>query len=116
MNQIIKKIFKETDKIYNYVSKYLIQVLTIFHIIYFFIIFEIITFNIEYLESLIYSVHIFICFFLIFRFNPLRDITHINHNDSKIIFSTTVFILLNMFVMEVIKLYFPEYKEKIIVY
>jgi hypothetical protein len=110
---IFKFIVNKTDKIYDFLGHYLIKTLLIFHIIYFAIVFGIVTFNIDYLNILNYAIHTTVCIFLIIRFNPFREKNYLHPNDPKIIFSTSVFLLLNMFVMEIIKVFFPKYSEKI---
>lgn len=47
----------------------------------------------KYLETLDYYVRIYICLFLIWRFNPLRSYYEFTDLDRKIAFSAGVFIL-----------------------
>jgi len=47
----------------------------------------------KYLQSLDYYVRIYICLFLIWRFNPLRSKYEFTDLDRKIAFSAGVFIL-----------------------
>lgn len=46
-----------------------------------------------YLDALDYYLKIYICLFLIWRFNPLRKIDEFTNLDAKIAFSAGVFIL-----------------------
>ena len=59
----------------------------------------------KYLQSLDYYVRIYICLFLIWRFNPLRSRYEFTDLDRKIAFSAGVFILtttaLNQYIEEV---------------
>jgi hypothetical protein len=113
MNYLFKFIVNKTDKIYDLTGHYLIQGLLIFHIIYFAIVFGVITFDINYINILNYFVHTIVCFLLIIRFNPYRENNHLHPNDPKIIFSISIFLLLNMFVMEVIRIFFPNHHKNI---
>jgi uncharacterized BrkB/YihY/UPF0761 family membrane protein len=47
----------------------------------------------RYLQSLDYYVRVYICLFLIWRFNPLRSHYDFTNLDRKIVFSAGVFIL-----------------------
>lgn len=47
----------------------------------------------KYLQSLDYYVRVYICIFLIWRFNPLRSHYEFTELDRKIAFSAGVFIL-----------------------
>ena len=47
----------------------------------------------KYLDSLDYYIRIYICLFLIWRFNPLRDKYEFTELDRKIAFSAGIFIL-----------------------
>jgi hypothetical protein len=53
-----------------------------------------------------------VCSFLLFRFNPLREKNHLREIDSRIIFSSSLFLLLNMGVIEIIKKIMPNYLSK----
>ena len=47
----------------------------------------------QYLNSIEYYFRIYICLFLIWRFNPFRQITTFTNLDRKIVFSAGLFIL-----------------------
>lgn len=47
----------------------------------------------KYLETLDYYIRIYICLFLMWRFNPLRTHYEFNELDAKIAFSAGAFIL-----------------------
>jgi hypothetical protein len=57
----------------------------------------------QYLVNLDYYVRIYICLFLLWRFNPFRKIENFTNLDRKIVFSAGLFILtttaLNDYVM-----------------
>jgi hypothetical protein len=50
-----------------------------------------------YLDNFDYYVKIYVCLFLVFRFNPFRNVTHFTHLDKKIAFSAGLFILTTTF-------------------
>ena len=64
------------------------------------------------LNSFNIFIHIMVCSFLLFRFNPLREKNHLREIDSRIIFSSSLFLLLNMGVIEIIKKIMPNYLSK----
>jgi hypothetical protein len=63
----------------------------------------------KYLETLDYYVRIYICLFLIWRFNPFRKISHFTELDRKIAFSAGLFILTTTALNQ----YLNDAKEKI---
>jgi len=63
----------------------------------------------QYLQSLDYYVRIYICLFLMWRFNPLRTHYEFTELDRKIAFSAGVFILTTTALNE----YFLYFKDKI---
>jgi len=58
--------------------------------------------NPEYINRLTFGVNVFVCFFLLYKFNPLREHT-LNKFDGKIIFSSSLFMLTNLGLTEIIK-------------
>lgn len=59
----------------------------------------------QYLDNLDYYIRIYICLFLLWRFNPFRKIDSFTNLDRKIVFSAGLFILtttaLNDYVLSV---------------
>ena len=110
---MINDINHKFDKIYDYFGHYYITLLFWFHIIYFLVIFGIIALDIALLNSFNVIIHTIVCLFLIARFNPLREKNTLRSIDSKIIFSSSLFLLLNMTVIELIHKYFPSISSKI---
>ena len=113
MNKWLSVLFNEIDKLYEYFGHYFVKVILIFHTLYFAVIFGIITINIAYLNSFNVFIHSLVCLFLIFRFNPLREKNRLKEHDSDIIFSSSLFLLLNLGVVEGIKRFFPNYDKDI---
>ena len=63
----------------------------------------------KYLSNLDYYVRIYICLFLIWRFNPLKDKYEFTELDRKMSFSAGLFILTTTALNE----YLEYYKDKI---
>jgi len=63
----------------------------------------------KYLKSLDYYVRVYICLFLIWRFNPLRSHYEFTNLDRKIAFSAGVFILTTTALNQ----YLDDFKDKI---
>ena len=55
-----------------------------------------------YINRLTLSVNIFVCLFLLYKFNPLRTHT-LNKFDGKIIFASALFMLTNLGITEIIR-------------
>ena len=62
----------------------------------------------KYLQSLDYYIRVYICLFLIWRFNPLRSSYEFTDLDRKIAFSAGVFILTTTALNQ----YLTDFKEK----
>ena len=77
--------------------------LFIFNILYFGTLIGIVYLNTEYINTFNLIVHTLLCLFLMYRFNPLRKNIEIKHYDQIIIFSTAVFLLLNLGIVKIIK-------------
>lgn len=63
----------------------------------------------KYLETIDYYVRIYICLFLLWRFNPFRKINKFTELDRKIAFSAGLFILTTT----ALNKYLDDAKEKI---
>jgi hypothetical protein len=56
----------------------------------------------KYLETLDYYVKIYVCLFLVWRFNPFRHINTFTRLDKKIAFSSGFFILTTTFLNDLL--------------
>lgn len=110
---MFQKLSNRFDKIYDYIGDYYLFILFWFHITYFSVIFGIVTLDIHLLNLFNIFIHTLICVFLIMRFNPFRDTNKLRPSDSSIIFSSSLFLLLNMGVIEVIHKFFPDQVDRI---
>lgn len=64
----------------------------------------------QYLDDLQYYVKIYICLFLIFRFNPFRN-TKFTNLDGRISFSAGLFLLATTAIGNLLKTYFNQIKQ-----
>jgi hypothetical protein len=55
--------------------------------------------------------HIMICFFLIYKFNPLRGKIQLTEYDSQMIFLSSMFILVNLGITEISEFFFNNLKK-----
>lgn len=55
-----------------------------------------------YINKLTFGVNVFVCLFLLYKFNPLRTHT-LNKFDGKIIFTSALFMLTNLGITEIIE-------------
>ena len=110
---IFNKFNKNFDKFYDYTGYHFILILLFFNIIYFIILLNIISFNIEYINFFHNTVNIILCIFLIIRFNPLREKHELRSNDPKMIFIISSFLIFNMFIIDLIKNFYPIKNDSI---
>ena len=102
MNLFKAKIDGIEDKVG--VSAYVL--LVTFNIIYFGALLGIVLMNTEYINTFNIIVHVILCLFLMFRFNPIRKNIEINKYDQVIIFSSALFLLVNLGIVEIIKTFY----------
>jgi hypothetical protein len=68
----------------------------------------------KYLDSLDYYVKIYICLFLLWRFNPLRGSYEFTNLDRKISFSAGLFIFTTTILNQYLGIFKDEFKQKIL--
>ena len=110
---LFNKINKKFDYFYDYSGHHFIQLLLIFHILYFLVLIGVVSLNIEYINFFYNTINVFLCLFLIIRFNPLRKKHELRANDPKMVFSISLFIILNMIIIELIKVFYPSKYDNI---
>jgi hypothetical protein len=94
------------------VPYYLYSILAL-HVAYVFLFIGIVNFEVTYLDTFDTIIQLFICFFLIIRFNPLRE--HVfKKSDARVIFGSATFLLLNLSFVKLFKKYF-KVPEKVLV-
>jgi hypothetical protein len=67
----------------------------------------------KYLQSLDYYVRVYICLFLMWRFNPFRTHYEFTDLDRKIAFSAGIFLLATTIINSVLVTYVDIFKDKI---
>lgn len=92
-------------------SSYLLLVL--FNIVYFGSLLGIVLINTDYINVFNIIVHGILCLFLMYRFNPMRKNIEINRFDQTIIFSSALFLLVNLGIVESIKTFYIDGQSKI---
>lgn len=92
----ILEIFEIIDIWLNKISApFYISMIVTLHILYFVTFIGIIRVNSTYIHYLDVFIQLFICVFLMLRFNPFRE-HKLHKNDSIIIFGSAVFLLSNL--------------------
>jgi len=89
--------------------------LVVFNIIYIVTIAGILIVNSEYINNFNIIVHSLLCLFLMYRFNPIKKTIEIKYYDQVIIFSTALFLLLNLGIVEFIKTRILDGKNLLII-
>lgn len=90
------------DHTLEYISQPFKYFEVFFIIIYAIIYIGIISSEPKWVHTISIIFHIFICTFLLYKFNPFRVHT-LNKNDGKIIFASAVFMLANLGITEIVK-------------
>uniref|UniRef100_A0A6C0JGF4 Uncharacterized protein n=1 Tax=viral metagenome TaxID=1070528 RepID=A0A6C0JGF4_9ZZZZ len=96
----------------DYIGNSSVYLLFGFNMIYFATLFGIVYVNSSYINVFNIVVHVILCLFLIVRFNPLRKDIVIKKYDQVFIFSTAIFLLLNLGVIEYINKFVDTKKIK----
>jgi hypothetical protein len=108
--QFFKIISEKADGIVDRVGVSSYMLLILFNIIYFAGVIGIVFINGTYVNTFNVVVHSFLCLFLMYRFNPLQKNIVIKEYDKVIVFSSALFLLLNLGIVEAIKKEFPKWR------
>lgn len=100
--QLLNRITVFTDKFLDALVPYYIYSIISIHIIYIIIFIGIINLNGNYLNEFNIFIQLFVCLFLILRFNPFRKPVFREH-DAHVIFGSATFLLLNLGFVEIFK-------------
>ena len=92
-------------KLHNLQNKFFDTFIYLSYILTFISAFGISELSLTYLDSLDYYIRIYICLFLIWRFNPLREKYEFTELDRKIAFSAGLFILTTTALNEYMELF-----------
>ena len=96
--------------IYNFQNRSFILIIFTFYILYAVSILGLSRNAPQYIEILDTYVKIYICIFLIYRFNPLRTKIEFTELDRKIVFSAGLFILTTTAISKVASYYLDKAK------
>jgi hypothetical protein len=88
------------------VSSYLL--LVVFNIVYFGSLLGIVLINTEYINIFNIIIHSVLCLFLMYRFNPMNKNIEIKKYDQVIIFSSALFLLVNLGIVEFINRFYID--------
>jgi len=97
------------DSIFTFIGSHFQSINATFYILYALVVLGFAVLNIEYLMIFKTIIHSFICLFLIAKFHPFREHT-LSKNDSNVIFSAAIVLLINMGVIDTIYSYVEKYK------
>jgi len=100
--QLLNRITLFTDKFLDALLPYYIYSIIAVDIIYVIVFIGIINLNGEYLTEFNIFIQLFVCLFLIFRFNPFRK-PEFRPHDAHVIFGSATFLLLNLGFVEFFK-------------
>lgn len=102
-----KNLFSEV-----FLYRFFIAALIFFHFLYFLCFIDISIFNENFVYLLNNFIQLFVCIFLLVKYNPLRK-PDFNKNDSFLIFTSASFILFNIGFNLGLQKFFDYYKNKI---
>ena len=94
--------FQSLDGVLQYFGRYYIHILTILQIIYVLTFVGLVYINPTYLTAFNILIQSFVCIFLLIRFHPYRE-HHLRQYDSKIIFSSALFLFINLGFVEIFR-------------
>lgn len=110
MNELLKWI----DGLFDVLKKPVILTGLLIHGIYILMFFGIVVINTKYVSYLSIFIQLFVCVFLMIRFNPFREYA-IQKIDKIIIFNSATFLLMNLGITEPIRAYIEQqsFREKL---
>jgi hypothetical protein len=97
----------------NSFSRIFIYIVILTYIFYGLLFIGVVLVDVKYLRVFSILVQICIAFFLIIRFNPFRTNIQLREGDSRIIYSSGIFLLINLMASE-FTIYFSDSFKKII--
>lgn len=108
----VKNIIKKTDDAIESIKKptFLVTI-GITYISYIFIFFGISYLLPSYIRAISNVLHMLICSFLIYKFNPLRSVQQITETDKNIIFFAALFIIMSTSITEFAISFFNSMKQ-----
>jgi len=111
-NTNVKDVIKKTDEtIENIKRPAFLFTIGITYVTYIFIFLGISYLLPSYIRIISNVMHLLICFFLIYKFNPLRKNQQLTETDSKLIFFSAVFIIMSTGITEFALSFFKSLKS-----
>ncbi len=108
----VKNMVKKTDNaIENIKGPSFLFTIGITYISYIFIFLGISYLLPDYIRIISNVMHILICFFLIYKFNPLRSVQQITETDKSMIFFAALFIIMSTSITEFALSFFNSLKK-----
>ena len=112
--RMLQEIFDIVEEFVEKVKKPVyIGALTTLHLLYALVFFGFITYNSVSVERIDILIQLFICFFLMFRFNPFRK-HELKQFDGEIIFGSALFLLANLGFTQYFEHYFVKTRDLIL--
>jgi hypothetical protein len=99
MFSLFKIFFEKREGLIDHLGLWSYLILVLCNILYILTIIGFALIDQTYLERFVIIVHILICLFLIYRFNPFGNEIKIRQYDKAIIFDSSIFLLLNILIL-----------------
>ena len=101
------------DKSTTAFSKYYIYIIVFTYVLYLSFFIGIVSINYTYLRLFSSVIQFFIALFLIVRFHPFKTDIQLNKDDVRIIYSSGIFLLINLGFTEFIIAFYEDIKTKL---
>jgi hypothetical protein len=108
----IKNVVKKTDDAIEGIKKpTFLFTMALTYISYIFLFFGISYLLPSYIRTISNVLHILVCAFLIYKFNPLRSVQQITETDKNLIFFAAIFIIMSTSITEFAQSFFNSMKD-----
>ena len=108
----IKNVVKKTDDAIEGIKKpTFLFTMALTYISYIFLFFGISYLLPSYIRTISNVLHILVCSFLIYKFNPLRSVQQITETDKNLIFFAAIFIIMSTSITEFAQSFFNSMKD-----
>ena len=112
MSTVVKNAIKQTDNAVESIKKpTFLFTIGVTYVSYIFIFLGISYLLPTYIRAISNVMHLVICLFLIYKFNPLRKNQQLTETDANLIFFTAVFIILSTGITEFALAFFNSLKN-----
>lgn len=108
----IKNVVKKADDAIEGIKKpTFLFTMALTYISYIFLFFGISYLLPSYIRTISNVLHILVCTFLIYKFNPLRSVQQITETDKNLIFFAAIFIIMSTSITEFAQSFFNSMKD-----